>query len=597
MAQIGDDPLTQCGSIILPPALVAKVASFPLLRTVEPDALHALLEVADWFSLPGGCELTREGDNDEALFLVVAGCLGVFVPNGDGGETLVAHVPQGETAGEMSVLSGEPHSAVIAALRDSELLRVPRRAFLDILARYPSLSNGLMRLLVDRLRRMTRKSVQTIRPRTFAFVPLHDGLDLDRLTIDVARALEEMGVAAAIVNPTAVGQPTEWFTQFEEAHEVILYEGEEPDSAWTQFCIRQADRVVLVARAGAPLPLHRALAGAHAERTAHELVVLHDGEVGEVPGELIAQARLHHHLRKDRRTDAARLARLLSGRATGLVLAGGGARGFAHIGVIRALREAGMPIDLVGGSSMGAIVAAGVALEWSDAELRERIRAAFVTSDPLSDYTLPLIALFRGRKVARLLRENFGAARIEDLPVRYFCVTSDLTAGVPKAHRSGPLWRALQASVAIPGLLPPVVFDGHLHVDGGIMNNLPIDVMAQMGRGPVVGVDVAGDENMSAPEGDYSESGLFELLRRLKSGTPGIVHILLRTGTVGNAFHRRAAQAQADLLIEPPLEGISLRDWHMFDRAVDEGYAFACRAIDRDGLPTGKSMFDKIRAA
>jgi len=220
-----------------------------------------------------------------------------------------------------------------------------------------------------------------------------------------------------------------------------------------------------------------------------------------------------------------------------------------------------------------------------------------VTSDPLSDYTFPLVALFRGRKVARLLHENFGDVHIEHMPIRYFCMTSDLTAGVPKAHRSGLLWRALQASVAIPGLLPPVVYDGHLHVDGGIMNNLPIDVMAQMGRGPVVGIDVAGDENMAAPDGDYGEAGLFERVRRLRSGAPGIVHILLRTGTVGNAYHRRAAQAQADLLIEPPLVGISLRDWQKFDRAVEEGYAYACRVIESEGLPTGKNAFDKLRTA
>lgn len=584
------------GHRFLPSAMIAKIATFALFRDVERDALGALLDAAEWFSLPGGAELAREGDNDHALFLVVAGCLGVFVANGEGGESLVAHVPQGETVGEMAALSGEPHSAIIAALRDSELLRIQREAFVEIVARYPLLSQAFMRLLIQRLRRTTRKSVQAIRPRNFAFVPLHPGLDVDRLARDVNAALGEMGVRSGIVNPSAAGQPTEWFTNFEERQDVVLYEGDEPDSPWTQFCIRQADRVVLVARAGVPLPMHGTVIGA-GPRSSEEIVFVHEGQVGHVPEMPTSGVPLHHHLRRHSRVDAARLARLMSGRATGLVLAGGGARGFAHIGVIRALREAGMPIDLVGGSSMGAIVAAGVALEWSDEELRTRMRDAFVTSDPLSDYTVPVVALFKGRKVARLLRENFGEAAIEHLPIRYFCVTSDLTSGMPKAHRHGPLWRALLASVAIPGLLPPVVFDGHLHVDGGIMNNLPIDVMAQMGRGPVVGVDVAGDEDMSAPDETYGTGSLVERIRGVKSGAPGIIHILLRTGTVGNAFHRRAARADADLLIEPPLDGISLRDWHKFDCAVAEGYAFARAVIERDGLPMGKSRFDKQKTA
>ena len=195
----------------------------------------------------------------------------------------------------------------------------------------------------------------------------------------------------------------------------------------------------------------------------------------------------HHHVRGS--ADFERVVRLLTGRAVGLVLSGGGARGFAHLGVVRALREHGVPIDLVGGTSMGGILAAGVAKDWDDAELVERFRRCFVDTNPLSDFTLPVVSLVSGRKVGMLLRRELGDLDIEDLPLPFFCVSSNLTTGRIAVHQRGPLWRWLRASVAIPGVLPPVFQGGEVFVDGGSMNNLPVDVMRASGRGAVIGVD------------------------------------------------------------------------------------------------------------
>jgi NTE family protein len=165
----------------VPSALRTRVAAFPLFATLDATAIDALLNVADWFSLPGGAALKREHDDDQAIFVVVTGCLGVYVPSEEGREALVAHIPAGETVGEMAVLSGEPHSASLIALRDTELLRIAKSDVETLLAEHASLARSLMRLLIDRLRRTTRKAVQSIRPRTFALVPLQPGLALDRL--------------------------------------------------------------------------------------------------------------------------------------------------------------------------------------------------------------------------------------------------------------------------------------------------------------------------------------------------------------------------------------------------------------------------------
>jgi NTE family protein len=306
----------------------------------------------------------------------------------------------------------------------------------------------------------------------------------------------------------------------------------------------------------------------------------------------------HYHLRRHSAADIARLARCVTGRAVGLVLSGGGARGFGHIGVIKALRAAGIPFDLLGGTSIGAIIAAGAALEWQDDEFDARIRRAFVDSNPLDDYTLPFVALTKGKKVSARLREHFGENRIEDLWRPYFCVASNLTTGAVSVLRQGLLWQALRASIAIPGLLPPVIEDGAVLSDGAVLNNLPADIMATMRRGPVIGVDVTHYRALQS-----QQSRRRHWLQRLLGGDhpgPGIATMLMTAANLGSDAQTRLSRAHVDVLLEPPL-AIGIRDWQAYDRAVAAGYRYAMEhmadiesairtatesgAVPRDDLP------------
>lgn len=576
---------------VYPETLREQLRKFPLLAETGDAALKRLLAQANWFGLPGGVELDRDGENNRALFLVVTGCLGVFVNDERGGRRLVAHVPAGETVGEMSLISGAPHSAQLVALRDTELLRVSSDGFNSLIARHPRLMLNLMRLLIKRLHDTTHNPADGARPKTFAVVPLQDGLQDQPIAQRLTAALMEMGLKAAVLDASAAEQTAEWFSRFEVAHDVIFYRGDTPDSAWTHLCLRQADRVLLLARSDQPLPRRPFDMPAFKERAIGlpDLLLLHPvGRNQTLPEHFALRSGVfesHHHVRAGLNEDIRRLARFVSGRAVGLVLAGGGARGFAHIGIIKALHEAHVPIDHLGGTSMGAIIAAGIAAEWSIEELTQRLRTAFVETNPLSDYTFPLIALVRGRKVSQLLRENFGDIRIEELPKPFFCVSSDLTLGRIHVHRTDMLWRALRASVALPGILPPVTHHGHLLVDGGVMNNLPVDVMAEDAHGPIIASDVTGELDLHARDDRYGERPLWWLLGQRMRGTPSIVSILMRSGTVGSEAQRRVVRQQANYLFEPPLEDVGLRDWQAFDRAVAEGYAHAMSMMEKKGVP------------
>jgi NTE family protein len=579
---------------VYPEELRERLSGFALLKNVGDGALKNLLAEANWFCLPGGTLLDRHGENDSALFLVVTGSLGVFVADPQGQRRMVALVPAGETVGEMSLIAQDhEHTAQLVALRDTELLRVSPQGFEALISRHPKVMMNLMQILVKRLAATTRNSGQGSRPKSFAIIPLQENLEAAPIAHRLANALAEMGSRAAVLDNQASEQSAEWFNAFEAAHDVVFYRGDSPDSAWTHQCLRQADRIFLLARSDEPLPLRPLDLPAFKERASGlpELLLLHPpGSRAGLPEHFSLRSGLfesHHHIRAGNKADVARLARFISGRAVGLVLAGGGARGFAHIGIIKALMEADVPFDHLGGTSMGAIIAAGLAHEWSIEELTERMRTVFVTHNPLNDFTLPLIALVRGKKASTMLMTNFGDIRIEELPKPFFCVSSDLTTGRIHEHRAGTLWRALRASVALPGILPPVTYHGHLLVDGGVMNNLPVDVMREhsMGAGPIIACDVTGELDLQARDDRYGERPWWWLIGQRMRGNPSIVSILMRSGTVGSEAQRRVVREQADYLIEPPMPTIGLRDWKKFDQAIKEGYETACAAIEKNGVP------------
>jgi len=578
---------------VYPEELRERLQTFPLLTDVGDAALRHLLSEANWFGLPGGTLLERNGENDAALFLVVTGCLGVFIPDSQGQRRMVALAPAGETVGEMSLITrSREHSAQLVALRDTELLRIGPEGFEQLVARHPRVMMNLMQQMSKRLRNATRGGGDSPRPKSFAVVPLQPGLESTGVTHRLASALSEMGSRAAVLDVSASEQSAEWFNTFEAAHDVVFYRGDLPDSSWTHQCLRQADRIFLLARSDQPLPQSPLGLPAFKERASGlpELLLLHPpGDRAGLPEHFSMRSGLfesHHHIRSGNTDDVRRLARFIAGRAVGIVLAGGGARGFAHIGIIKALKEAGVPFDHVGGTSIGAVIAAGLAQEWDVPELTDRMRAAFVDNNPLSDFTFPWVGLVRGTKASTMLQKHFGDIRIEELPKPFFCVSSDLTTGRIHEHRAGTLWRALRASVALPGILPPVTYHGHLLVDGGVMNNLPVDVMREhtIGSGPIIACDVTGEIDLQAHDEHYGEQPWWMVWRGLR-GNPSIISILMRSGTVGSEAQRRIVREQADYLIEPPMPNIGLRDWKKFDEAIQEGYDVARASIEKNGVP------------
>jgi predicted acylesterase/phospholipase RssA/CRP-like cAMP-binding protein len=584
------------------------VAAAALFVELEGSALDDLADALEWQVLPGGETLFRAGDPADSLYVIATGRLRVLVESPEGGLRVVTEVGQGGHVGELALLTGEPRSATVVAVRDTELARLRRPAFDRLVDEHPRSMLALARFVAMRLQGSSTPAACSM--KTVAVLPFAPDAPTERFAAELHGALAfhgrtlwirpgELPGTLSDVAPSperrSGGDPiTRWLNEQEHEYRFVLYEASGENRDWTSRCLRQADRVLVVAHAGEarPSPWLSDMPESHSTRSGKlELVLVHP------PGTMLPSGTsswlalhpfvAHHHVRAGRRTDVERIARLLTGNAASLVLSGGGARAFAHIGVVRALEEAGIPIDRVGGVSGGAVIGAQLARGHDAASLANINRGRWRV-----DYTFPLIALLAGRRAAQAARGWFGDERIEDLWIPYFCVSTNLSSAQLVIHRQGGVAQALLASIAIPGVLPPVASHGELLADGGLLNNLPVDVMRSLGTGRVIAVDCSPrfDMSLRLPSGRLPGIGEILLsLARPKRSTipPNIIRILQRAALVPSLELANRLGREVDLYLTPPVEQFDLFDFRSLDRIVDAGHRYAAQR-----LPEWKERLD-----
>lgn len=538
-----------------------------------------MIDRASWFALTGGEALFHEGDPADTLYLVRSGRLGVFRHEPGQPSQFIGVVRPGEPVGEMAMLADAPHTASVVALRDSEILALPRDAFFEAARTEPDLMVELSRLMIQRARDRRSGAAE---PSVFGFIGARHR-PVRAFVERVGAAIQAMGFTCRIIDHSALSSAAEWFSRVEDAHDYVLYVAEADEPAWAALCVRQVDRVFVI---GDPL---LAPPAATPRRTgpdeAHrrpDLILLRDARMERPANTRIWLDGLDparwFHAAEDSAPDAARIARVVTGTSVGVVFSGGGARAYAHIGVVQALHDARVPFDFVGGASMGAVIGAGPALGWTDDELDARIRHAFVRSDPLSDIAFPIVAMTRARKVERLLQEAYGEVLIEDMPLPFFCTSSNLTSGQVQIHRRGQLRQAMRASISIPGVMPPVVMNDQVLVDGAVLKNFPAEIMRQINSGPIIGSDVSQTRGVD-PASLHNPSWLRWLVSGAWKKGPPIVAVLMRSATLTTDAEIEASRSITDLLIQPTPEGMDIRDWKTYDAPVQAGYATAVAAL------------------
>jgi NTE family protein len=582
-------------------------------ESLDAAALRDLESELELMALYAGEVLYRQGEAGDFMCIVISGRLRVVATGVNNAEFPVDELGSGETVGEMALMSGEARSATVYAIRDTQLARLSKGGMLRFLTRHPEAAfQMLTRPLVSRLRRMTTgawREPSTV--TTIALVPASPDAPLEQFSSALLKALSAFGPAIAInsrmvdehLGKKNIAQTwerqgrnvrvAEWLNEQEAENRYVVYEADSRPSPWTERSIRQADRVLVVADArGNPAlgEIEEEVLRMHDARTGSRptLALVHSAETGEPSGtsEWLRNRTVErfHHVRLGHGEDFARLARFLTGRAVGLALGGGFARGMAHIGVFRAMRELGLPIDAIGGASMGTLIAGQWALGWDEQQMIQRTREACNVIH--EDYTFPFLAFKSGRRFSEMVQGLFGDTQIEDLWTPYFGISANLNRAELAMHTSGSLTKAVLVGTRAPGVFPPIVLDGELHVDGGVMNNVPVDLMKDFcNRGIVIGVDVSPPHELkSIPDYGNSFSGWRELWSRFNplranAPVPNILLVLMRTLEFGGISYRTQKAQLADLIIAPPMLAFERTDFHLAADIVETGYRCALETI------------------
>ena len=576
------------------------------LGRIGGELLERFRAEISWRSLDSGETLFHQGDPADSIYVVMNGRLQVVLTTPEGDERVLNQVSRGETLGEMAVITDDPRSATVYAVRDTDLARLSLKGFKMLVESRPQAMLNISRLIVERLRRHESKAAsRKLRPKCIAVVSASPGAPLEPVARELARTLETHGSAkpldSADVNST-LGMPDiaqastddpsylrlmPWLQRLEEQFDFLLYQADAAWSPWSERCVNQADVVLIVADASGALPEGSRLVD-HLHETVRSgkrvaLVLLHPEGTEHPKGTSrwldALPVKEHYHLRTGKTEDVERLTRAAIGEAVGLVFGGGVARGFAHIGVYKALCEAGIPVDFVGGSSIGSAFAAPIALNWNPDQLARLARESFVDKSILNDYTIPVIAMLKGNKLEKMAKHHFHHD-IEDLWRPFFAITSNLSLGELIVNDRGPAWKAIRSSVALPGILPPAVDGNSLLIDGGILNNLPIDIMRNRpGVGRVIAVDLYTPKEYELP---YTKvPSAWEILRSRylpwvkKIRVPGIVTLMMKATEIASIVHAKAVRPQADLWLNPPVYKFGILAVEKFDRIVEVGYEHA----------------------
>lgn len=552
------------------------------------DPLLSAQQAFEHVAIGSGEILFRRGDPADGVYVVESGRMEVLI--GEPGDyRVVAELGPGQVIGEIAYFTGAPRSATVRARRDTFLLRSSESAFERVLDLHPRVAISLARLLAQRLSPGTASAPAAPAGRVFSVIT-PDGERFQGLVKAIARQMSPPAVVKTVEHlRKKVGTLPEnlselrrrfraWLDAAEERHTHILLHLSERWDRWTQLCLPQSDHHVRIVDPTAPVePIQ-----AERESALHDLVLLHPHgtrrarDTGRWLDPRPPNVR-HHHVANGDIDDVRRVSRFLSGRAVGLALGGGAARCFVHVGVLTGLSELGITIDAVTGTSSGSHVAAALAAGFPVGEIATRLRRAMVEQNPLGRATFPVVALRDTRSTFRIAEEVCEGRAIEDLWLPFRCVSTDLTAGAARFHTRGDLARALVASGALPVLMPPVLEDGHVLCDGGLLDNLPVAPLRRLGASPIIACTVSSAAGVRAEEGlQVVPSGLSMLLRRLSPfhtapKIPNIFAMAFQSVTCTGALQGRDPDSRPDLLLSPDVTGFGAADFDKHAQMVDVG--------------------------
>ncbi|MCP4132184.1 MAG: cyclic nucleotide-binding domain-containing protein [bacterium] len=584
-----------------------------IFEEVDNDTLHEIESKTEWIHLNRGEPLFLQGQPHNGLFFVISGRLQSFIDDENGSWPFGGEIESGEIIGELEICLEEERETSVYAIRESHLVKFSKVEFTEIIDKYPRAMRKITQILIRRLKNTVH------RVRRSGFSPLEKNLTMsfvlisDNPEVPLSEFADKLATVLARFGPTLylnservdhlIGKPgiaqstdslrlNSWLAEQEAVYRFMIYEADISYSPWTRKAIYEADQVLIVAWAdGSPEigPVESQLLRSESQtkndvaKIKQTLVLLHPEGTKYPSGTNLwlskRNVEKHLHVKWEQEEDFQRLARFLAGRAIGVVLSGGGARGFAHVGVLTAILEAGIPIDMIGGTSIGAVIAFSFALGWSFERFLDFVRVNFVESNPFKEYTLPVISILKGRKLEQGLSKGFRETLIEDFWLNAFCVSSNLSTTEINIHRRGLAWKAVRASISLPGILAPVVDSNSLLVDGGVLDNLPGEIMRKDCNGFLIATDVTEDSEFRVKGNEFPSPWRVLFSRFLPfvraEAAPHAIDILVQSIVLSSINKTRKVKVDADLYLNPPVDHFKSMDLSAFSQIAEVGYNYS----------------------
>ena len=570
-------------------------------ENVSVEFLEELIRSAHFTRLAENETLFEQGDSAQVMYFLLSGKIDVYVGESDQ-LTRVGEIFHGEPFGEMSLFSNERRSATLVATRSSDLISLDRQSFDRLSIKFPWLSTYIVSSLVNRVKKQNERIKSKFQPVNRLLLNCSpDRLEsvAGRLAA-LLRQSEDSVITQGRVNQRfgskgvadlTHSQLINYLDGLEQNHSKNIYFADFNDSDWTKICLERTDEVWILAeytddsgQLDHALEQYKQLYSWQKQKK--RLALAHQ-DMAKIKSSRHWIDRFgveqHFHIDANSAASLQRLARYLTDKSLGLVLGGGGARGLAQVGIFKAMEEANITVDWVGGTSIGSVIGGWIAMGWNSAQITEAVKRFFVSVNPLGDYTLPVVSLSKSHRLDSLLQQGFGETVIEDLPIPFFCVSSDMSMAEEKHHEAGLLWKAIRASISIPGVIAPVIDEGHYLVDGGLFNNLPCDLMRQRNNGPIAAIDVSPDEEYLTKLRIVPSPWqimLNRLLGRQQPRVPSILETLLRSSMLASTQRQKANRAMVDYFIQPDIRNVGMLDFKQAEVIIESGYQEGLRALE-----------------
>ena len=591
------------------------VASIDIFSQLSRSAIRDVMSELAHAHVRGGKTLFQVNDPGDCMYIVVTGRLLVYSVLPDFTEKMINEIGPGEYVGELELIMAEKRNVTVKVIRDTELLKLSKTGFERLVKKHPNALLHVTHTIVNRMRKAAFSKDHHSALRTITLLYSGTYFNMDAFTESFMSILEKQGATLLLTSEKlehylGAGMSKvdfgrwdekdnrifEWLYQQERNYRFIIYQADPGLTPWTRRCIRQAYRILLLASArGSHLfnAVEHYIFGQAKDITNAriELILLHESSASAPTNTARwlekRSVMRHHHVQRYCKAHYERIVRFLTDNAVGLVLGGGGARGCAHIGVIHALMESGLPIDMVGGTSAGSGIGAFLAMGHDIDTMQSLVREGFLVKRPFKRFSLPIYAIMDRLVVDQISKSWFSDIQIEDLWINYFCISTNLSNGEVVIHRRGPLWKAVRASSSLPGIFAPMIENHQILVDGGVLENIPAGKMKSLCGGPVILVNVTPKKDLTV-DFDYEHfpSPLKVLWSKINPfinaiQTPSLVDILVRVAGLSSMNKIKYEENISDLVLNPPLETFGLLAFSDMDQIIDLGYRYTCKMIEQ----------------